>query len=318
MFYQVRSIWNALQDGKITMIIEQLVEKDQNIHEFSRSDQVKIVQRVADLLYTGGNFYYRVILIELICFCHIIFQIYLTDTFLGGQFQHLGLKWLEHNHGYHSAEDNPLQKIFPRQAKCSFQTFGPSGDLAVYDGLCLLLMNNAFEKIYLAIWMTFHFAAIISVASLFWNAAVFSCPVLRRMSLQYSGSRQAAKACTGLCRNPGNWYILHILSTNMTPSYFLDLMEPVLHNHFDNKCRPLYESRFGRYARKHMKVTDSPTSKTEDEKKDSKHADEPSVTTPALRAHDGPSSNTKDSVAIHVPRGEWDGKINWDNLETFD
>lgn len=316
MFYQIRSIWSRLQDSKILTIYKKIIDKDINIYELSRSERINIVQRVADLLFIGGTFYYRVIVVEFICLIHILFQIWITDIFLGGNFQYLGLKWLDYNQGQLTGEVNPLQKIFPRQAKCTFAVFGASGGLDSYDGFCLLLMNNTFEKIYIAIWLAFHVALIVNGVSLCWIGIIFSCPLVRRMSIQFSASSQAANKYRKFYRNPGNWFTLHLLSSNMTSSYFVDLMDAVMKNHFDYKGKPMYTSKYGKYAKKHVKrkdhfplievTTSNNSSDYQNSKQNSNVVQWPD--------EDNSYVHKIDSKApTYVPPGEWDGKVDWSN-----
>ena len=40
-------------------------------------------------------------------------------------------------------------------AKCTFERFGPSGTIEVFDGLCVLPINIINEKIYIFLWFWF-------------------------------------------------------------------------------------------------------------------------------------------------------------------
>ena len=46
----------------------------------------------------------------------------------------------------------PMNRVFPKQTKCSFQKFGVSGTVEVTDGLCLLPLNTMNEKIFVFLW----------------------------------------------------------------------------------------------------------------------------------------------------------------------
>ena len=44
---------------------------------------------------------------------------------------------------------------FPKVAKCTFERFGPTGTIEVFDGLCVLPINIINEKIYIFLWFWF-------------------------------------------------------------------------------------------------------------------------------------------------------------------
>merc|ERR1711884_112479 len=48
-----------------------------------------------------------------------------------------------------------MEYIFPKVAKCTFERFGPSGTIEVFDGLCVLPINIINEKIYIFLWFWF-------------------------------------------------------------------------------------------------------------------------------------------------------------------
>ena len=59
-----------------------------------------------------------------------------------------------------SLRKDPLNSVFPKVAKCTFNKFGPSGTIEKFDGLCILSLNIINEKvdIFLALLLNiFHF-----------------------------------------------------------------------------------------------------------------------------------------------------------------
>ena len=42
--------------------------------------------------------------------------------------------------------DDPLNRVFPKVAKCNFNKYGPSGTVEIFDGLCILSLNIINEK----------------------------------------------------------------------------------------------------------------------------------------------------------------------------
>ena len=46
-----------------------------------------------------------------------------------------------------SLRKDPLNSVFPKVAKCTFNKFGPSGTIEKFDGLCILSLNIINEKV---------------------------------------------------------------------------------------------------------------------------------------------------------------------------
>ena len=46
---------------------------------------------------------------------------------------------------------DPLNSVFPKVAKCTFNKFGPSGTIEKFDGLCILSLNIINEKVALLV-----------------------------------------------------------------------------------------------------------------------------------------------------------------------
>ena len=59
--------------------------------------------------------------------------------------------------------DDPLNRVFPKVAKCNFNKYGPSGTVEIFDGLCILSLNIINEKAWIERW-----------ASLIWIFKTFS------------------------------------------------------------------------------------------------------------------------------------------------
>ena len=46
-----------------------------------------------------------------------------------------------------SLRKDPLNSVFPKVAKCTFNKFGPSGTIEKFDGLCVVSLNIINEKV---------------------------------------------------------------------------------------------------------------------------------------------------------------------------
>ena len=88
-------------------------------------------------------------------FVHVVGQIYIIDSFVGGEFTTYGLDVLNYTEMEHEDRPDPMHVVFPKMAKCTFHKYGPSGTIERQDGLCILAMNIINEKIYVFLWFWF-------------------------------------------------------------------------------------------------------------------------------------------------------------------
>jgi len=99
---------------------------------------------------------------EFLNLINIIFQIIITDIFLGYSFSNFGIAAV----GWSSEEDeyrtDPLSRVFPRMTKCHFHKYGGSGTIEKVDALCVLGMNIVNEKVYVFLWFWFMFLAVVT------------------------------------------------------------------------------------------------------------------------------------------------------------
>ncbi|KAL1117675.1 hypothetical protein AAG570_003990 [Ranatra chinensis] len=96
---------------------------------------------------------------EVLNAANLVFQIYLTDKFMAGNFLALGPNWLASND-----KQSFLDQIFPKVTKCTFFKFGSSGTLQHHDALCVMSLNVVYEKIFCILW--FWMAALVAATFL--------------------------------------------------------------------------------------------------------------------------------------------------------
>ena len=65
--------------------------------------------------------------------------------------------------------DDPLNRVFPKIAKCTFHKYGPGGTIEKFDGLCILSLNIINEKIYVLLWFWFVFLITVTAIQLIWR-----------------------------------------------------------------------------------------------------------------------------------------------------
>lgn len=121
---------------------------------------------------------------ELLCLVNIIGQLYLMNTFTGGEFFSYGLRGkstivgpsmrprkqftelgcccccccravLAFANADQEERYDPMVYVFPRVTKCTFHKFGPSGTISRHDSMCVLSQNIINEKTYIFLWFWF-------------------------------------------------------------------------------------------------------------------------------------------------------------------
>ena len=111
-----------------------------------------------------------------------------------------------------SLRKDPLNSVFPKVAKCTFNKFGPSGTIEKFDGLCILSLNiinekvktllldlpssfSSFSQIYVLLWFWFVFLSTVSAFQLIWRVLSITSRrtrefILRRQTLEYAQVKQ--------------------------------------------------------------------------------------------------------------------------------
>lgn len=113
----------------------------------------------------------------------MIVNIFLIDSFLGGEFFTYGIEVLKFNQIDQENRYDPMIAVFPRVTKCTFKKFGPSGTIESHDALCVLALNILNEKIYIFLWFWLIILGIISGMALVYSIAIITLPSIREKIL---------------------------------------------------------------------------------------------------------------------------------------
>ena len=83
--------------------------------------------------------------------------------------------------------DDPMARVFPKVAKCTFNKFGPSGTVETFDGLCVLPLNIVNEKIYVFLWFWFIILSALTGMQIVYRFMTSLAPRLRELLLRGKG-----------------------------------------------------------------------------------------------------------------------------------
>ncbi|OQR66315.1 innexin inx2-like [Tropilaelaps mercedesae] len=173
---------------------------------------------------------------ELLFLFNLICQIAITHIFLNYQFIPLGIMVFK--------EPGVLIRIFPRLAKCTFHSYGPSGDIQRQDALCLLSQNVFNEKIFLFLWFWYLLLLILSVFVTIWRLTTLCAQQVRVIRLIRYSNRNEQHMLDEICQSLDfcDWYVLTTVSKNLSPiacrrlyiALYTELTKPEKHYSFDN------------------------------------------------------------------------------------
>ncbi|CAH0722146.1 unnamed protein product, partial [Brenthis ino] len=243
-FYMPHYIWKKKEGGRINALVQglqyaslALSENDVdagNVKVPSRgtvASRIDIIQRDIILrLRISRTWSTWLVAMEITNLVHLMFQIWMINLFLKGNFISLGANVLQFKNW--NLIVDPLETVFPKVTKCTFHKFGPSGSIQQHDALCVMALNIVHEKIYVVLWFWFLFLFIASVLAVLWRFVSF---FLYRRSLKFN-QLMFRHASSGKF-NPynviqvvngcefGDWLFLYYLGKNMQGMVFQQLFE---------------------------------------------------------------------------------------------
>ena len=235
LFYFPRFVWQNYESRKMEMLVLDL--KNPVLGEQKAKECVKLVVDYFTANMHSHNFYaITFFLCEILNFVNVVAQIYLVDFFLGGQFTTYGLDVIGITEIEPQYRSDPMSKVFPKMAKCTFHKFGPSGTSETIDGLCLLPLNMINEKMYIFLWFWFISLSTITGFYLIYRSAVIFSPQFRLYLLRSQAplAPRLDLAFVGKQCWIGDWFVLRQLRKNINPVYFKELISE-LANALQNK-----------------------------------------------------------------------------------
>lgn len=241
MFYFTHLLWKKLEGGRLRRLVEgvqlaayalgekELVVDKKNIPTRQTRDQrLKDIRRAfMGRLYINRTWAASLIFCEFLNFVHVILQVHITNSFLSGQFLHLGTEIVRN--GIDSSVD-PLDIVFPKVTKCTFYKYGPTGSIQSHDAMCVMALNIINDKIYVMLWFWFVILFIITTIALLWRGLT----VILHATSQKFNELIFSTTCPGKLNpwrvlrvtrycNFTDWLFLYYLSQNMDGFAFRDL-----------------------------------------------------------------------------------------------
>jgi len=163
---------------------------------------------------------------EFLCLVNIIGQLYLMNTFLGGEFFSYGTSVLEYSDRPQEERFDPMVYVFPRVTKCTFHKYGPSGTIQKHDSMCVLPLNIFNEKSYIFIWFWFICLAVLLCLLLVFRILILTVPSLRPALLHARNRIVPRDHVEAICRKTslGDWWVLYMLGRNLDPLIYREVI----------------------------------------------------------------------------------------------
>lgn len=132
----------------------------------------------------------RLIFCEYLNLFNIVFQVYVTNRFLGGHFYSLGPNFIKDD--FRGIMDT-LDTVFPKVTKCHFHKYGASGTIQKLDALCVMALNVVNEKIFVFLWFWYVVLAAVTVLAILWRITTL---ILHSRYVQFNLHRGDKYICT--------------------------------------------------------------------------------------------------------------------------
>jgi len=162
-FYIPRYLWNNMEGGQIkTLVADVSSDRKKLCLEYFQSTKG---------LHDKWSMSYA--FCEVLAFINVVVQIDITDRFVNRALSKYGLSLFHFSREAPMFRTDAMSMCFPTVTKCSFNMFGPSGNIVTYDSICVLPFNIYNERAYPLIWIWFIFVAVLSGLALIYRFATY-------------------------------------------------------------------------------------------------------------------------------------------------
>jgi len=234
MFYVPHWIWKMMEGKKFDNLINGLnlsLAFDGELRSKKIQQLAEYMQKRRDDRLEHRMWALKFYFCEFLNLVNVIFQICLTNTFLGYAFSEYGLEVLSFTNEDPENRVDPMSRVFPRVTKCRFEKYGGSGTIQNFDALCVLGMNIINEKIFIFLWFWYIMLAVITCGNLVYRFATWFIPSMRGRLVLLEGlgfranahqSEQIALQLQGMAH--GDWLIVYYLAQSMDKTNFYNFL----------------------------------------------------------------------------------------------
>lgn len=231
LFYVPRFIWRFCEGGRI----QSLATDIEDGHLLPGKDRVGKKRQLVRYLTMSRGFHdwYAMAYFgcELLALTNVIGQMFILDVYFDGQFLNYGIEVIQYLASNETQfKTNPMDIVFPKMTKCKYYRFGESGEVDIYNVLCLLPINIINEKIYFFCWLWYMFLFFITGIMVMYHTMVIALPTLRVHLLMIRFHLTKEDASEIINRTSiGDWFLIYLLGKNIDPVLFKEIMIEWIH-----------------------------------------------------------------------------------------
>ncbi|KAF2358626.1 Innexin [Trinorchestia longiramus] len=225
LFYLPKLVWNTVEGGLMRSIangLNKTLYKDEDVGERKRV----VVEYITTHIKMHNSYVFKYWACEVFCFVNLVLQMYFVDVFLGHQFLTYGTEVVNYSNMDQTERVDPMIYVFPRMTKCIFHKYGPSGNIERHDAFCLLPLNILNEKIFILQWFWFIILAVLFGVLIIYRILLLTVPGLRPRVMHQHNRAVPMEALEVFTKKTkiGDWWILYVLSKNIDPLIYKDIM----------------------------------------------------------------------------------------------
>jgi len=225
LFYIPKLIWDSAEGGLMKAIANGLNRALYKESEIVGRRKI-VVDYVSQHIRMHNGYVFKYWACEVLCFIVILTNIFMVNSFLGGEFLTYGTDVLDYSLMDQNERVDPMIYVFPRMTKCTFRKFGPSGDVEKHDAFCLLPLNILNEKIFILQWFWFIMLAVLFGFLILYRVVLITFPDLRPRVMYQHNKAVPLDVFTSFTSktNIGDWWIMYVLSRNIDPLIYGNIM----------------------------------------------------------------------------------------------
>lgn len=125
------------------------------------------------------------------------------------------------------------EKIFPKIAKCAYESYGPSGTIQKFDAFCLLPLNILNQKLFIIIWIWYIIQFSLSILNLlYWFIVSFNANLRVFILHQKTMKSVSRKIILNASHEAhlGHFFVLNQIAKNTNPITFVELISDLAMN----------------------------------------------------------------------------------------
>ena len=229
-FYIPRYIWKTVENGRTTLLIQNLNHPLQSQEE--ANIQISNIARYWHR-YSGTHSHlaFSFLFCETLNLINVISQIAITNWFLGGHFFTIGPNLLQ------DPFSESIEKMFPTTTKCTLPSYDVNGMLNERDLYCILPHNEVHKYVYVMLWFWYCFLASITAFNSFFKISTFFLPATQISNISNISRNSKSKLNTLLQQKDqtyfqkiGDIFILKLILKNI-------INQTVAHDFIDSLFR---------------------------------------------------------------------------------